>query len=88
MGALGPEQQKEPRYQVAYHVYLASGRWLSYTPSIKRVVSWTIRETQLVISANFRHLPITSCHVRKDTRLSLLFRAASDGKLGGAWVRG
>ena len=50
--ALGPE---EPRYQVTYHIYLASGRWLSYTPSIKRVASWTIRETQPVSSVNFRH---------------------------------
>jgi len=23
MGVLGPEQQKEPRYQVTYHTYLA-----------------------------------------------------------------
>jgi len=29
-------------------------------------------------------------HVRKDTRpwSSALFRTASDGKLGGAWIRG
>ena len=27
-------------------------------------------------------------HVRKDTRLFTLFHTASDGKLGGAWVRG
>jgi len=27
-------------------------------------------------------------HVRKDTRLSPLFRTASDEKLGGAWERG
>jgi len=26
--------------------------------------------------------------MRKDTRLSLLFHTASDGKLGGAWERG
>ena len=26
--------------------------------------------------------------MRKDTRLSPLFRTASDGKLGGAWERG
>ena len=39
VGALGPEQQKEPRYQVTYHTYLASGRQLSYTPSVKRVVN-------------------------------------------------
>ena len=36
------------RYQVNYHtyMYLANGRWLSYTPSVEHVVSWTIRETQ------------------------------------------
>ena len=38
MGALGPEQQKEPRYKVAYHTYLASGRQLSYTMSVEHVV--------------------------------------------------
>ena len=27
-------------------------------------------------------------HVRKDTRLSPLFRTARDGKLGGAWEQG
>ena len=26
VGTLGPEQRKEPRYEVAYHTYLASGR--------------------------------------------------------------
>ena len=39
MGVLGPEQEKEPRYQVTYHTYLASRRRLSYTPSVKHVVS-------------------------------------------------
>jgi len=39
MGALGPEQRKEPRYQVTYHMYIASGRQLSYTPRIEHVVS-------------------------------------------------
>ena len=37
VGALGPEQQKEPRYKVAYHTYLASVRRLSYTLSIERI---------------------------------------------------
>ena len=39
----------KPRYQVTYHTYLASRRRLSYTPSVKHVVSWTIRETQPVL---------------------------------------
>ena len=34
VGTLGPEQQKEPRYQVTCHTYLASGRRQSYTPSM------------------------------------------------------
>ena len=66
-------------------MYLASGRRLSYTPSIKRVVSWTIHKLQPVSSTNFRYFLITSSHMRKDTRLSRLFHTASDGKLGGAW---
>ena len=36
-GALGPEQWKEPRYQITYYTYLVSRRWLSYTPSIEHV---------------------------------------------------
>ena len=36
MGALGPEQRKEPRYQLPYCMYLASGRRLSYTSSIEK----------------------------------------------------
>jgi len=49
MGTLGPEQQKEPRYQVNYHMYPASGRRLSCTPSVERVVGWTIHEMQPVL---------------------------------------
>ena len=39
VGALGPEQQIEPRYQVTCHMYIANGKQLSYTPSIELVVS-------------------------------------------------
>ena len=40
VGALGPEQQTESRYQVTYHnMYVVSGRQLSYTPSIE-ASSW------------------------------------------------
>ena len=85
-GHIGPRTAKRARYQVAYYTFLASGRRLSYTPSVKRVVNWTIHKTQPFSSANFRHFLITSSHVRKDTRLSPLFRTASDGKLGRAWV--
>ena len=34
--------------QVIYHMYLASGRWLSYTPSIERAVGWAIHKMQPV----------------------------------------
>ena len=47
MGALGPEQQKELRYQVAYHTYLASGRQLSYTPNVEHVVGWKYAKRSL-----------------------------------------
>ena len=87
-GCTGPRAAEEPRYQVTYHTYLANGRWLSYTLSVEGVVTWTIHKMQPVSSANFRHLPITSSHVRKDTRLSPLYRIGSDTKLDGAWVRG
>ena len=38
MGAMGLEQEKEPRYQVTDHTYIASRGRLSYTPSVDRVV--------------------------------------------------
>ena len=46
-----------------------------------------IRETQPVRQI-FATCRLRHAHVRKDTRLSPLFRTASDGKLGGAWERG
>ena len=61
MGTPGPEQQKEPRYQVTYHTYLASGRRLSYTACSQ----FKIREMQPVSSAKFHHFPITSCSREK-----------------------
>ena len=77
VGALGPEQRKEPiGYQVTYHTYLASGRRLSYTPSVECIVGWTICKTQPV-------LPFFLITSSKDTRLSPLFRTARDRKLGG-----
>ena len=38
MGAQGPEQQKEPTKHVTYHMYLAIGGQLLYTPSVECVV--------------------------------------------------
>jgi len=43
------EMQKEPRYQVNYHTYLVSGKWVLYTPSVECVVNWTPRKTQPVL---------------------------------------
>ena len=56
-----------------------------YTPSVEHVVGGTIHETQPVHSAKFCHFLNMSCSHEKDTRLSSLFRTASDGKLGVAW---
>ena len=58
MGAQGPEQQKEPRYQVIDHTYLTSGakRWACNQLKIH------VCETQ---PANFHHFLITSCSHEK-----------------------
>ena len=45
-------------------------------------------ETQPVRSENFLPFSDYVMLMRKDITLSLLFRTASDGKLGGAWERG
>ena len=88
MGALGPEQRKEPRYKVAYHTYLASGRRLSYTLSVERVVDCKYVKRSLLVRQIFAICRLRHAHVRKDTRLSPLYRTESDGKRGGAWERG
>ena len=88
VGALGPEQRKEPRYKVAYHTYLASGRQLSYTLSVERIVDWKYAKCSLLVRQIFATCQLHHAHMRKDTRLSPLFCTASDGKLGGAWERG
>ena len=87
-GWVGPVQQKEPRYQVTYHTYIVSGRRLSCTLCIEHVVGLTIWKTQPVYSPpapKFAIFWLRHTHVKKDTRLSPLFRTASDGKLGRAW---
>ena len=88
MGALGPEQQIEPRYQVTCHMYIANGKQLSYIPSIELVVGWKYAKRSLLVRQIFAIFWLRHTHVRKDTRLSLLYRTASDEKLGGAWERG
>ena len=51
---------------MTYHTYLTSGRELLYTPSIERVVGWTIRKThRLFIPKTFHHFLITSCLCKK-----------------------
>ena len=50
-------KKKEPRYQVTYHMYLASGRWLSYTPCSQL-------KTHNVLQ--FRHFLILSCSREKN----------------------
>jgi len=88
VGALSQEQQKEPRYQVTYHAYLASKRRLSYTPSVECVVGWKYAKCNLLVLQIFAIFWWHYAHVRKDTRLSPLFCTASNGKLGGARERG
>ena len=73
MGAPGPEQRKEPRYQVTYHTYLASGRRLSYTRSVERVVGLKYAKRSLLVLQNFAIFRLRHAHVRKDTRLSTAF---------------
>ena len=46
-------------------MYLASGGQLSYTPSVERVVGWTILETQPVRSEIFLPFQIMSCSHEK-----------------------
>ena len=70
VGALGPEHQTEPRYQVAYYTYLASGRQLLYTPSVERVVGWRICVMQPVTSANF--LPFSDYIISPEKRYQAL----------------
>ena len=82
MGALGPEQRKEPRYQVTYHTYLASGRQLSYTPSIERVVGLKYVKRSLLVVQNFAIFRLRHTHVRKDTRLSTAFPYCKRQKAG------
>ena len=54
-------------------MYAASGGRLLYTPSVELVVGRTIRETSLFRSNFFAICWSHQAHVRKDTRLSLLF---------------
>ena len=78
VGTLGPEQRKEPRHQVTYHMYLASRRRWSYlhTLSIKCVVNY---KTWPVSCANFL---ITSCSREKRYQTLLIFPYCKQWKAG------
>ena len=41
---LGLEQQKEPSYQVAYHMYIASGRRLSGVESVEQYLKHSLKK--------------------------------------------
>ena len=82
MGAPDPEQRKEPRYQVTYHTYLASGRRLSYTPSVECVVGLKYAKSSLLVLQNFAIFRLRHAHVRKDTRLSTAFPYCKRRKAG------
>ena len=66
-------------------MYLASRGRLSYTLSIERVVGEQYTKHSLFVLKIFAIFRLCHAHMRKDTRLSLLFHTASDEKLGGAW---
>ena len=82
-----PKQQKEPRYQVTYHTFLASGSNSLIHQSFSH-----FNNTQSAACSfwKFCHFPITSClhdaHMRKDTMQTL--HTANHGKMGGAWEQG
>ena len=80
-GHTGPRTAKEPRYQVTYHMYLASGRRLSYTPSVERVVGLKYVKRTLLVLQNFI-FRLCHAHVRKDTRLSTAFPYCKRRKAG------
>ena len=61
---------------------------LSYTLSVECVVDCKYAKRSLLVWQIFATWRLRHGHVRKDIGLSLLFRTASDGKLGGAWERG
>ena len=83
-GHTGPrtaKRAKVPGSLPAYHTYLASGRRMSYTLSIERVVGWKYAKRTLLVWQIYAIFRLCHAHVRKDTRLSLLFRNASDRKM-------
>ena len=59
MGAQGPKQRKEPRYQV---MYLASGRLLLYTLSIECVVGEQYTKHSLLVLKIFTIFQL--CHAQ------------------------
>ena len=80
-----PRTVKRAKVPGNLHKHLASRRQLSYIPSVERVVGWKYTKHSLLV---LQILWIHHTHLRKDTRLFVLFRTASNGKLGGAWNKG
>ena len=76
----GSEQQEELRYQVTCNTYLASGGQLLYALSVEQYVKLRFFVLNFLAICQLHH-----SHIRKDTRLSLLFHTASNEKRGGAW---
>ena len=64
MLAAGPEQQKEPRYQVTYHTYQASRRRLSCTLSIEHVLCSKYTKHSLLVLQIFAIVLLLHAHVR------------------------
>ena len=91
-GALGPDQWNKPRYQVTYHTYLASGRQLSYTSSVERVVRWNMRNAPCkfcrfspffdCIMIMWEKIPVSSCFFVLQAKESW----AGPGNEGVHWV--
>ena len=55
MGALDPEQCKEPKYQVAYYTFLASGK----QPNIECEVGWKCMKCSLLVRQIFDYIMLT-----------------------------
>ena len=70
------------RLQVTYHTYLASGRRLSHTPSVERVVGLIYAKQSLLVLQNCAIFRLRHAHVRKDTRLSTAFPYCKRRKAG------
>ena len=81
----GSEQQEELTYQVTY--LAVEGDYQTHQALNAKLVE-QYAKLGFTILKFFAICQLRHAHVRKDTRLSLLFRTASNEKLGGAWEQG